>query len=330
MKSRKWKRISLLLSVIVIFVSFAFSSEIFAKNISNYELGKRYLKLGNSHRESGNYPLSFDFLNKGLEIFARQLNFEEQYWFASANELLAYYYRDNNDFQKFNYHFNIAKSIFNKIIDFPNGSNEALNNFMFTDLLSSNCYANNETNSDILESWNSRQLKDFPGYYSGNNIDNLSLADNQIEIFPERILAFSTLKYLNISNNPIKVFPSLYKLSNLKYLDFSGTLISEVGISVGDLKNLEHLILSNNPNLERISTDIFKLTNLKTIDLRNTKVPKFFVDELRAKLFGTNILFYDIPLITPAPNLDNEEDEDIDYDIDEENYDEFDDEDFDF
>lgn len=61
---------------------------------SSAELGLRYLKLGNTYRESRNVDLAQYYLRRGLEL-VRGLN--SRYWEGVANEYLGLTYRDMGD-----------------------------------------------------------------------------------------------------------------------------------------------------------------------------------------------------------------------------------------
>ncbi len=90
-----------------------------------HELGRRYLKLGNTYRESGNMDLAEKYLLKGYSIVKKYSDF---YWTAVAEEYLGYYYIDNNDNAKALKYLKSAKSIYNVYGKLKNGegSNKAI------------------------------------------------------------------------------------------------------------------------------------------------------------------------------------------------------------
>lgn len=89
------------------------------------ELGRRYLKLGNTYRESGSMDLAEKYLLKGYSIVKKHSDF---YWTAVAEEYLGYYYIDNNDKTKALKYLKSAKSIYNVYGKLKNGegSNKAI------------------------------------------------------------------------------------------------------------------------------------------------------------------------------------------------------------
>lgn len=65
------------------------------------ELGLRYLKLGNTHREARNFELASFYLNRGLDLVRSR---GSKYWEAVANEYLGLLHRDmNNKFVALDY-----------------------------------------------------------------------------------------------------------------------------------------------------------------------------------------------------------------------------------
>ncbi len=62
-----------------------------AKKVKSAEMGKRYLKLGNSYREIKDYDNAYKYLRKGYLIVSKK---KDTYWTAVAYEYFAYFYRD--------------------------------------------------------------------------------------------------------------------------------------------------------------------------------------------------------------------------------------------
>lgn len=76
--------------LIIILFGLFFSISAYAQK-NNLELGKRYIKLGGSFRESGEFNLSKKYLDEGLNLVQRYNN---KYWTAVGKEYLGYYWRD--------------------------------------------------------------------------------------------------------------------------------------------------------------------------------------------------------------------------------------------
>lgn len=90
---------------------------------SKVELGKRYLKLGNTYREASNFKLAKKYLSKGIIIVETAGN---QYWTAVGYEFIGYYYRDQNDIELAVESFTEAEDIYKKVITQKDGSPSAI------------------------------------------------------------------------------------------------------------------------------------------------------------------------------------------------------------
>jgi len=136
-----------------------------------------------------------------------------------------------------------------------------------------------------------RRLTRFPSDITRKRIDNISISKNRFTNFPDEILAYPTLKVLNVSFNRIRILPDLSRLQNLEYLNFSDNRITDVDGSIGKMSNLEYLNLANNRQLKNISLEIGKLRNtLKILDIRNTRIDESLVRQLTRELPNTNII----------------------------------------
>jgi len=81
---------------------------------------------------------------------------------------------------------------------------------------------------------------------------------------------------VSIDNNmyqPIEFLPmSMGLLKNLAYLNLTCTGIRVLPPTIGQLRNLEDLILKNTINLEDLPEEIGDLVNLKTLNLRHSRI----------------------------------------------------------
>ena len=93
------------------------------KVIDKAELGKRYLKLGNTYREAKEYKLADKFLTKGLNIAKKS---GMKYWEAVGYEYWGFYYRDLGELEASCDFFNKAYKIYKKIITQVDGSDSAI------------------------------------------------------------------------------------------------------------------------------------------------------------------------------------------------------------
>jgi len=338
--------------IVIFAVCFAFCSEIISA-APNYDLGRRYLKLGNTYREANEFEKALEFLQKGQKFFKNQSNFNEKYWYAVSLEYLGYYYRDTKQFNRAKSSLSEAEMIFADIITQVDGSDVAVSQVLSglkNSNMKRNCPKNPQNfhcdpykghnqnvchspfdaasmfenmtfdaphfcpkfrqqvpyNQSSVLNLNNRNLTDFPGDFTDNRVDYLSMCGNQLQRVPERINHFPTLQVLKLSNNKISQFPFLSNLKRLQTLDLSHNNLTEIGAGIGELTSLEYLILSNNP-ITYISNAIFKLKNLKVLDIRNTKLTRYFIDDLFSKL-PTTIIIYDTTPTQANGNNFNEED----------------------
>lgn len=84
------------------------------KQLVKYELAKRYLKLGNSWREAGNFELARIYLDKGFNEFQKFGSIANKYWFGVYYEYLGYLNRDEGNVQGALENLNQAKLIFDR------------------------------------------------------------------------------------------------------------------------------------------------------------------------------------------------------------------------
>ncbi len=93
------------------------------KMTKGIELGKRYLKLGNTYLAAGNMPKAIEYIEKGYGIVNKYGN---DYWTAAAYEYFGYYYREQGDKDKALEYLKKAKNIYDRIIVQKDGSNAAI------------------------------------------------------------------------------------------------------------------------------------------------------------------------------------------------------------
>lgn len=125
-----------------------------------------------------------------------------------------------------------------------------------------------------------------------DKVIKLVLRKKHLKKFPEEILKFKNLQYLDISKNSIKELPDgIGDLTQLQYLACSKTGLEHVSRDIGKLKNLRWINLNQNElvllppqfgdmeklevadlwsnNLAEFPATLGKLKNLKVLDLRN-------------------------------------------------------------
>ncbi len=106
------------------------------------------------------------------------------------------------------------------------------------------------------------------------NMKILNLGKNNFQQFPELITKYSALEVLNFENNPIAaISPTIGALKNLKELNISNCdALLELPAQIGELSKLETLDLSKCGNLKSLPEGFNKLTNLKMLDVTGTKI----------------------------------------------------------
>jgi len=178
------KKIYYILTVILI-CSF-FSIETYANDI---ELAKRFLKLGNTYREAGDFNGAADYLNQGRNLLKTSKSWDSRYWQAVANEYLGYMYRDMNMPDAAKVEFRSALGAYSQLISQTDGSPYAI------DLVigSINSLSNQQagTKSMPVTGWNEEPFRQITDYINNKNYrDALLLLDKMIQDNPENALAY--------------------------------------------------------------------------------------------------------------------------------------------
>jgi Leucine-rich repeat (LRR) protein len=262
------KKINILL--LMLFVSF---SALKAEN-DELELGKRFVKLGNTYREAKNFNKAADFLKKGIDILEKYNSWDGKYWSAVGEEFYGYFYRDLGMKEEALHHFGIAEKIYRELITMEDGSDQAVENVRAS-LQSINVQKNEIRSGNTpvaglkVLSFNDQNLRNVPASVP-EDVENLSLSDNNLREFDYRLLEFKNLKYLDLSMNNIRELPSadqMAKLNGLLWLDLSDNKLKRADISVlCGLTNLGVLDLSKNEiEFEQLTNLIKCLPNTQII-----------------------------------------------------------------
>lgn len=125
-----------------------------------------------------------------------------------------------------------------------------------------------------------------------DKVIKLVLRKKHLKKFPEEILKFKNLQYLDLSKNSIKELPDgIGELTQLQFLACSKTGLEHLPREMGQLKNLRWINLNQNElvllppqfgdmeklevadlwsnNLSELPSTLGNLKNLKVLDLRN-------------------------------------------------------------
>jgi tetratricopeptide (TPR) repeat protein len=295
------KSVPLLLLISLVFIFF---SELPAQR-DELELGIRFIKLGNSYRESGNMDKALEYLEKGSGL----VNKKSDYWSAVSKEYYGYLFRDiarkkkNPEESRLFYKnamdsFNEALVAYKRIIRQTDGSPGPLEAIMQSiseleeemDVLK-NTFDGSPVSGDAYTLNLDRQkLKVLPGTIPAN-IKNLSLSMNRFSDFPSGLGNMTALEHLNLSKNRIKTLPSnIGSIKKLHWLDLSNNRIKSIPNEIGNLTNLTELNLENN-RLKELPSGLCNLKNLRVLNLRKNKLPYEQLSNIIKCLPGTNVLF---------------------------------------
>lgn len=111
----------------------------------------------------------------------------------------------------------------------------------------------------------------------------LSITHNQIKEIPDKIGIDCQLDELYLNYNKIEAInrnekPPPLKITNLenykslKKLEMHKSGIEELPETIGELKNLKHLVMSENPELKKLPSSLCKLFNLEILNLRSCSI----------------------------------------------------------
>lgn len=277
--------------IILILLTFVCSS---SAKTPDLELAIRYIKLGSTYREGKEFDNSAKYLSNGLKLAQKFNNFDGKYWTAAAYENLGYMYRDMGMFDESKKNFKLAIDIYNKIIRLEDGSQQAMLSVLNkivelnSDELPSQLAVAGEMNNIV--SLASKKLKELPSDIP-TNVKSLILKDNRFRQFPDAILMFKDLEYLDLSDNRLRnISESIGSLSKLHYLDLSQNKINKLPTSIFGLQSLRELNLEGN-KLKNINFNLCSLKNLQILNLRNNKINFQEILKLVRCLPNTNILF---------------------------------------
>ena len=201
-----------------------------SQQIKKFELGIRYLKLGNTYRTAQDFENAKSFLKKGSEIID---NFGNQYWLATSNEYYGYLYSDMGDTKTALNYFQKAMDIYDKIIIQKDGSKEALKKVISKLKNEKSAKSNVENNNELKKS------QDEIEKLRKQNIalqELLEILKNEIDSLKESVsvtkgrAAVQKEKKPEIVKNPAKIqYPTeqeildelnLFRSNPAKYADF--------------------------------------------------------------------------------------------------------------
>lgn len=239
----------------------------------NIDLAKRYLKLGNSYRQAGEYKIAEGFINKAGSMLKGN-SFESQYWTAVSYEYLGFVYCDRGQKSKATSAILAAIAIYDKIIKLPDGSQEAAKK-MLKEIEEKGCpcyISDLSDNEEPGESADDEESDDDFGIKGDRAAKQTNLLSRDYSLENRSDLPAdlpSSLENIGLSGNKFESLPNgLSRLKKLKFVDLSSNNIKDINGSVSDLKSVQELILNNN-KIKSISDNICSLKNLRVLDIRN-------------------------------------------------------------
>ncbi|GAP83350.1 putative adenylate cyclase [Rosellinia necatrix] len=97
----------------------------------------------------------------------------------------------------------------------------------------------------------------------------LTLANNRLKDLPRDFGSFRSLRFLNISSNSLDKFPvTLCTLESLVNLDVSFNTVASLPEEIGNLRNLEKFVMTNNRLGGSLPSTFSRLGNLRELDLK--------------------------------------------------------------
>jgi len=98
---------------------------------------------------------------------------------------------------------------------------------------------------------------------------SLKLANNRLRSLPSYFGSFKSMRTLNVSSNFLDSFPTfLCDLEGLVDIDMSFNSIGSLPDEIGQLKNLERFVITNNRLTGSLPAGFGELSNLKEVDVR--------------------------------------------------------------
>jgi Leucine-rich repeat (LRR) protein len=137
-----------------------------------------------------------------------------------------------------------------------------------------------------------KKFKEFPQeILKFKNLQYLDLSKNQIKELPDSLVTLKQLQYLIVSNTGLERLPgNIGRMKQLRHLNVNQNEIQMLPYSFGFLENLEYADLWSN-NLDVFPETLSNLKKLKVMDLRNILIPQAHQDRISDYLPNTLIHF---------------------------------------
>lgn len=118
-----------------------------------------------------------------------------------------------------------------------------------------------------------RSLQKYPKVIEKlENLEALTLGNNQISTLPKSICGFKSLKLLDLGKNHFRYFPKeILCFENLQELDLSDNYLKKLPDDISKLNKLQRLNLSGN-RLKTLPDDTGKLNKLQELNIAHNKL----------------------------------------------------------
>ena len=104
-------------------------------------------------------------------------------------------------------------------------------------------------------------------------VDYVNLDRNEIEVFPQELVALTGLKWLRLNNNRLSTLPDISGLAALRRIYLRGNRFSEVPEALKSLPSLTDVDLSQNP-VSEVPQWLVDKKGLENVSLSETLVKK--------------------------------------------------------
>ncbi|KAL1893783.1 hypothetical protein Sste5346_006286 [Sporothrix stenoceras] len=136
-----------------------------------------------------------------------------------------------------------------------------------------------DVSNNRIETMEHAELEDITG------VLKLNLANNRLKQLPTYFCAYHALRTLNISSNFLDKFPGfLCELESLIDLDLSFNLISSLPDAIGNLRNLEKFVITNNRLSGTFPPGFQDLQSLRELDIKYNTITSIDVISELSKL----------------------------------------------
>ncbi|XP_052800947.1 leucine-rich repeat and death domain-containing protein 1-like [Mya arenaria] len=133
------------------------------------------------------------------------------------------------------------------------------------------CHLNSIRHLEYVSNYDTKAPIFEPCNHNLSTVHYLSLRDNNLQYFPDVLSSFTSLGFLDVSGNNIRVIESdmIPAGSPLTHVNLSGNALQRVPSAINALTNLRSLFLDNNriTSIERF--DLLNLSLLRSLDLSN-------------------------------------------------------------